>query len=61
MKYSLSLRKILRAQPEGFPEGLGYNSLYIRIQVIIQTFSITTSAMTFLGDQYWKSWFSVLL
>ena len=44
MKYSLSPREIPRAKPEGFPEGLGYISLYIPIK----TFSITTSAVSFL-------------
>ena len=29
MKYSLSTREILRAEPEGFPEGSGYISQYI--------------------------------
>ena len=61
MKYSLGLREILRAKPEGFPEGSGYISSYIPTRVTIQTFSITALALTVLGDQYWKSWFSVLL
>ena len=61
MKYSLSSREIPRAKPKGFPEGSGYISLYILTWVTIQTFSITTLALTVLGDQYWKSWFSVLL
>ena len=51
-------------QEEGFPLGIslcsGYILLYIPTQVTIQTFSMTTPALTFLGDQYWKSWFSVL-
>ena len=55
MKYSLSPREIPRAKPEGFPEGSGYISLYILTIVTIQTFSMTTPGLTFLGDQYWKS------
>ena len=47
MKYSLGQREIPRAQPEGFPEGSGYISLYILTQVTIQTFSITTQALSF--------------
>ena len=47
-KYSLSLWKILRAKPEGFPEGTGYISSYIPTWVTIDTFSITTSAVSFL-------------
>ena len=31
--------------------------LYIPTWVKIQIFSIATTALTFLGDQYWKSWF----
>ena len=61
MKYSLSPREIPRAKPEGFPEGSGYISLYFLTWVKIQTFSITNPALTFLGDQYLKNWFSVLL
>ena len=52
MKYSLSPREILKAKPEGFPEGSGYISSYFLTQVTIQTFSITNPALTFLGDQY---------
>ena len=48
MKYSMSLREILRAKPQGFPEGSGYISSYIPIQVTIHTFSITTPALPFL-------------
>ena len=48
MKYSLSPREIPRAKHEGFPEGTGYNSLYIPIRVTIQTFSIKTPALNFL-------------
>ena len=29
MKYSLSPREILRAKPEGFPDGLSYVSSYL--------------------------------
>ena len=54
MEYSLSPREIPWAKPEGFPKGPGYISLYFPTQVTIQTFSITTPALTFLGDQYWK-------
>jgi hypothetical protein len=43
VKYSLSTREILRAEPEGFPEGSGYISPYIPTRVIIQTFSISKS------------------
>ena len=39
VKYSLSPKEILRAKPEGFPEGLGYISPYIFTRVTIQTFS----------------------
>ena len=55
MNYSLSPREIPRAKPNGFLEGLGYFSLYIPTGVIIQAFSISTPALTFLGDQYWKN------
>ena len=48
MKYSLSPREIPRAKPEGFPKGTGYISSYILTQVTIQTFSLTTPALTFL-------------
>ena len=61
MNYSLSPREIPRPKPEGFPEGPDYISLCFLTQVTIQTFTITNPALTFLGDQYWKSWFSVLL
>ena len=60
MKYSVSPRGIRRAKLQGFTEGLGYISLYFPTWVTLQTFSITTPALTFLGDQYCKSWFSVL-
>ena len=43
MKYSLSTREILRAEPKGFPKGSGYISPYIPTQVILQTFSISKS------------------
>ena len=52
IKYSLSRRETLWAKPEGFPEGLGYISLYFLTQVTIEIFSIITPALTFLGDQY---------
>ena len=61
MKYSLSPREIPRSKPKGFPEGSGYVSSYFLTRVTIQTFLITNLALTFLGDQYWKNWFSVLL
>ena len=61
MKYSLSPREIPRPKAEGFPEGSGYISLSFLTLVAIQTFSITNPALTCLGDQYWKSWFSVWL
>ena len=49
MKYSLSPRKILRAEPEGFSKGSVYISLYILTQVIIQTLSISkTPVLSFL-------------
>ena len=41
MKYSLSTRKIPRKEPKGFSEGLGYISLFIQTQVVIQTYSIS--------------------
>ena len=41
MKYSLSTREIPRTEPEGFPEGSGYNSIVMLILVIIQTFQIS--------------------
>ena len=64
MKYSQSPREISRAKPKGFPEGSGYISLYIPTRVTIQTFSITTPALTLLEinigrvySQYcWDSW-----
>ena len=37
MKYSMSMREIPRAEPEGFPEGSGYISPYIPTPVIIRT------------------------
>ena len=37
MKYSLSMKEITMAEPEGFPEGSGYISRYIL------TFSISKS------------------
>ena len=43
MKYSLSTREIPRVEPKGFREGSGFISPYILTQVIIQTFSISTS------------------
>ena len=55
MKYSLSPREIPRAKPEAFLKSTGYISLYFLTQVTIKTFSITNPALTFLGDQYWKS------
>ena len=61
MKYSLNQREILWAKPEEVPKGSGYISLYFLTWVTIQTFSITYAALPFLEDQYWKSWFSVLL
>ena len=48
MKYSLSLREIPRAKPAGFHQGSGYISSFIPTPVTIQTFSITTSALSFL-------------
>ena len=42
MKYRLSPREILRAEPEGFPEGSGDISSYTPTQVTIQEFSITS-------------------
>ena len=48
MKYSLSPREIPRSLPDGFSGGLGYISSYILTRVTIQTFSITTPALSFL-------------
>ena len=48
IKYSLSQREILRATPKRFPGGSGYISLYIATPLTIQTFLITTAALTFL-------------
>ena len=48
MIYSLSPREIMRTKPKGFPEGSGYRSSCIPTQVTIQTFSITTPALSFL-------------
>ena len=61
MKNSLRQREIPGAMSEVFCKGSGNIWSYIPTWITIQTFSITTSALTFLGDQYWKSWFSVLL
>ena len=36
MKYCLSPKEILRAEPEGFPEGSGNISLYTPLLVTIQ-------------------------
>ena len=55
MKYSLNLREILRVKPKGFPEGSVYISSHFLTKVTIQTFSITNPALTFMGDQDWKS------
>ena len=55
MKYSLTPSKIQRSKLKGFSKDSGYISLYF------QTVSITKPALTFLGNQYWKSLFSVLL
>ena len=44
MEYSLRPR----AKPEECPDGSGYISLYILTGVTIQTFSITTPALSFL-------------
>ena len=52
MKYSLTLRKILRVEREGFSKGSGYILPYILTQVIIQTLSISkkdTSSMVLPG------------
>ena len=43
MKYKVSLREILRAEPDCFPEGSGYILTLIPTLVIIQTFSIAKS------------------
>ena len=48
MKYSLSPREIPRAKPKGSSKGSGYISSYIPTQITIQTFSITTPALSFL-------------
>ena len=61
VKYSRSPKEIPRAKPKGFPESSGYILAYIPTRVTIQTYSITISKLSFLEDQYWKSWFSVLL
>ena len=49
VEYSLTTREIVRAEPEGFPEGSGYISPYIRTWVIIQTFSISKSYTSSIG------------
>ena len=41
VKYSLTLRKIPRADAKGFPEGSGYISQHIPNWVTIRTFSFT--------------------
>ena len=64
VKYSLSMREIQRAEPEGFPEGSGYVSPYIPTWVMIKAFSISnnyTFSMSFLVGKYWKGWFSILV
>ena len=48
MKYRLSPREILRAEPEGFPEGSGDISSYTPTRVTIQSFSITSTSQYFL-------------
>ncbi len=48
MKYSLSLREVPMAKPKGIPKGSGYISSYILTPFTIQTFSITTPALSFL-------------
>ena len=48
MKYSLSPREVPRAKAKGFHKVSGYISSYIPTQVTIQTFSITTPALSFL-------------
>ena len=47
MKYRLSSREILRAEPEGFPEGSGDISSYTPTLVTIQSFSITSTSEYF--------------
>ena len=52
VKYSLSQRKIPRAEPEGLSKGSGYISPYIPPLVIIQTLSISkndTSSIVLTG------------
>ena len=52
MKYSLSPKKIPRAEPEGFSKGSSYISLYILNQIIRKTLSISkndTSSIVFPG------------
>ena len=48
MEYSLSPNEMLRAKPEGFPEGSGYILSYIPTRVTLHTFPITTPALSFL-------------
>ena len=48
MKYRLSPREILRAEPEGFPEGSGDILSYTSTLVTIQSFSITSTSEYFL-------------
>ena len=44
----MSPRDIPRAKPEGYPKRSGFISSYIQTRVPIQTFSITTPALSFL-------------
>ena len=53
MKYCLSPREILRAQPLGFPKGSGNFSSYTPTQVTIQSFSITSTSQFFLVLTPW--------
>ena len=54
MKYSLSPRKIPKAEPGGFSKVSGYFSPYILTQVIIQTLSIYKSYTSSIALPGWK-------
>ena len=61
MKNSLSLKQILRPEPEGFSQSLGYISPYIPTRVILQNLSISKIwSIQYCPSLVGKIWLSVL-
>ena len=54
-------RRDIQWSPRDFQRAQAIYHGFFPIWVTIKTFSITTPAFIFLGNQYWKSWFSALL